>query len=71
MNNTSIGKKSERSPHEKIHQQYDIIDKLHKRIHEQHELIKNISNIQLAKNNITGEQKGTKSTVNDTGCVLI
>ena len=55
MVDTSTGKKSERSLHEKIHQQYDIIDEMHKMIHEQHELLKNIRNIQLARDNRTGE----------------
>lgn len=49
-----LEKRSERSLHAKIHQQHDIIDKMHNMIHEQHELIKNISNIQLAKDNRTG-----------------
>jgi len=50
-----LEKRSERSLYEKIHQQHDIIDKMHKVIHEQHELVKNFSNIQLAKDSRTGE----------------
>ena len=39
-----LDKRSERSLHEKIHRQHDIIDKMNKMIHEQHEIIMDISN---------------------------
>jgi hypothetical protein len=44
-----LDKRSDRNLHEKIHHQHEIIDKMHKMINEQHELIRNISNIQQAK----------------------
>lgn len=44
-----LDKRSDRNLHEKIHQQHEIIDKMHKMINEQYELIRNISNIQQAK----------------------
>lgn len=48
-----LGKRSDRSLHENIHQQHEIIDKMHKMIYEQHELIRKISNIQQAKDDST------------------
>ena len=48
-----LDKRSDRNLHEKIHQQHEIIDKMHKMIYEQHELIRNISNIQQAKDDST------------------
>lgn len=44
-----LDKRSDRNLNEKIHQQHEIIEKMHKMINEQHELIRNISNIQQAK----------------------
>lgn len=48
-----LDKRSDRNLHEKIHQQHEIIDKMHKMINEQHELIRNISNMQQAKDGST------------------
>lgn len=48
-----LDKRSDRNLHEKIHPQHEIIDKMHKMINEQHELIRNISNMQQAKDGST------------------
>lgn len=48
-----LDKRSDRNLHEKIHQQHEIIDKMQKMINEQHELIRNISNMQQAKDGST------------------
>ncbi|CAN5227591.1 hypothetical protein BH18THE2_BH18THE2_19630 [soil metagenome] len=48
-----LDKRSDRNLDEKIHQQHEIIDKMHKMIYEQHELIRNISNKQQAKDEST------------------
>jgi hypothetical protein len=39
-----LNKRSERDPHEKIHQQHDIINKMSKLIHEQHEFVMDLGN---------------------------
>jgi hypothetical protein len=44
-----LDKRSDRNLHEKIHQQYELIDKMHKMINEQHELIRSINNVQQTK----------------------